>query len=344
MTTTIDLTITAGVTTSFLISTNATTPLPDDCESGHTYGYIALAMLLVSSLIGCLFPFVVGYFLPRYDFTKSLIFKFLLGTSGGFILSVAFVHCFDDGAQSLGNVGWPDYAWGGLFGVIGVLMTWTVEVIMMDYFRNVRKSVVATVDRTQVELKHFSENGDDGESPTVQVEIPLPQHDQLQATLLTAQQSDLHCSLLVLLFGLAFHSIFVGFTIGLTNTATLLIAVLFHQLMEGVALGFHLFRSSLKTPRFIVFSMLIFCLAAPVGCGIAIGVYSTICHDSNAFDIARGILHSLAAGMLVYVACIHMIAEEFQKQEVIESRKTTFVLWFGVIVGSALMSVLGIWA
>jgi len=146
-----------------------------------------------------------------------------------------------------------------------------------------------------------------------------------------------------LLFGLTFHSIFVGFALGLNEEDLgLLVAILCHQFFEGVALGLRIVRAGVSRRLHVFIIDSIFALAAPIGVAIGMGIQSSINDNPQTFTIVQGVFNSLSAGILIYVGLLHMIVEEIQRVQ--NKRLHQFLLYIGIVLGAAFMSILAIWA
>lgn len=149
----------------------------------------------------------------------------------------------------------------------------------------------------------------------------------------------------VLFFGLLGHNIFVGLALGTSeNGQTLFIAIIFHQFFEGIALGSRVAGSKLKRLIYILVIDFIFASSCPICIGIGIGVKSAISSDLRAYDYFNGIVQGITAGMLIYVAIMHLIKayQEFAPSDKIYKHR--WISYIGILLGCATMSVIGIWA
>ncbi|ESL07632.1 cation transporter [Trypanosoma rangeli SC58] len=115
-------------------------------------------------------------------------------------------------------------------------------------------------------------------------------------------------------FGLASHSVFLGLSVGIasdTQMRTLLIALSFHQLLEGVALGSRLVEASMSVLVEVAMT-LIFSFSVPLG--IAIGIITVAGTNTSmtgpAFVTLQGVVNALGGGMLLYIA-FSMIFNDF---------------------------------
>jgi zinc transporter 1/2/3 len=150
----------------------------------------------------------------------------------------------------------------------------------------------------------------------------------------------------VLFFGLLFHNVFVGLALGTAdNDKALFIAIIFHQFFEGLGLGSRVAVANLKRFLSILIIDLIFAASAPLGIGIGIGIKSAIEDDDYAYNIVDGTFQALSGGILVYVALVHMFrgyTEIGVSGKALHWHKLSS--YVGLLLGAAIMSVIGIWA
>lgn len=107
-------------------------------------------------------------------------------------------------------------------------------------------------------------------------------------------------------FGVTLHSVFVGLTVGITadgELTPLLIALVFHQLFEGLAMG-----SRLADAEFMlwleVLLAVVFAASAPVGIAVGTGVVARnrAAFSGAAYAITIGVLDAVCGGILLYLA------------------------------------------
>jgi solute carrier family 39 (zinc transporter), member 1/2/3 len=338
----------------------------DLCDENHLYGYIAIPIVFMLSVIGTATPSIIQKLRPQWDMRNSPPFRFLSGMAGGFVVSVALIHSFAEGHDSLNeeDVGWPDYAWSGLFAFFGLFVTWFCEVMVMLYLVVKKRNEELHKNGSDIKLTHpqsqrYSKQHDENHSQS-SIELKknhIDNSDQhhsdhsdhsdhadhaIEQVLTDSIDHGDASTLFLLLFGLTFHSIFVGFAIGLENDFNLFIAILCHQVFEGFAIGHHLAHYPNKTLQIVLVIIGVFSFSAPVGTALGIGISSSVCHDSSLFHAVEGTFNCFAAGVLVYVGCVHMINEEMQRA--IGDVNGSLLLASGVFIGGALMAVIGIWA
>lgn len=126
--------------------------------------------------------------------------------------------------------------------------------------------------------------------------------------------------ILVLQLGIMIHSVIIGLTLAITQGpefASLLVAIIFHQLFEGLSLGIRI--ASLPSSddggakyMAILRSTLIVLFAVTNPVGIVIGLLAfRRGHDIVEMLLIQGIMSAISAGMLMYAACVEMLAGDF---------------------------------
>ncbi|KIP07846.1 hypothetical protein PHLGIDRAFT_404574 [Phlebiopsis gigantea 11061_1 CR5-6] len=131
--------------------------------------------------------------------------------------------------------------------------------------------------------------------------------------------------ILMLQLGIMLHSCVIGLTLSITKGSeftTLATAILFHQLFEGLSLGIRIAAlpsaaaqgAFARVPGRILQPVLALAFALTVPAGIAAGLLAFAHHDGDpAARAARlqGLMSAMSAGMLVYAACVEMLAGDF---------------------------------
>jgi len=135
---------------------------------------------------------------------------------------------------------------------------------------------------------------------------------------------------IMLLLALSFHSIFEGIAIGLQqNSAQLVsifIAVIVHKAVMAFSLGLNIAQSDLSVKSFVI-SNIMFSLASPIGVGIGIAVADL--PSSLPQDICNGILQGIAGGTFLYITFFEVLPHELNVPN-----KRLWKVWF-VILGYA---------
>ncbi|KAJ3298198.1 hypothetical protein HDU79_000086 [Rhizoclosmatium sp. JEL0117] len=161
-------------------------------------------------------------------------------------------------------------------------------------------------------------------------------------------ERDSELGILLLETGIIFHSMVIGITLGVTaddSFSSLLAAVAFHQMFEGMALGCLI--TSLRTTTF---KKLLMCLAypltTPVGIAIGIGLREVYNTNDGGLILTRGIFNSLSAGILFYNTYTELMSAEVSHSAQFGAFSGGFkAVCFGAMyLGAAAMAVVANWA
>ena len=142
-----------------------------------------------------------------------------------------------------------------------------------------------------------------------------------------------------------FHSVFVGVTLGVSqNTGTvtaLVIALIFHQGNEGLALGVLFIKGGLSRMRYALMA-LAFMFVTPLGVAIGIAV------SSGYNGASKGALgtdfDAVSAGILIYNGLVDLVIPTFDPEEVPKARWLQALGFFFLYLGAAIMALIGKWA
>lgn len=152
----------------------------------------------------------------------------------------------------------------------------------------------------------------------------------------------------ILEFGVIFHSLIIGLTLGTTNDFTILfIVIIFHQMFEGLGLGARLallpLKPSSKIPYLGAFA---YSLITPLGLAIGLGVRHTYNEDSATANYITGTFDSVSAGILLYTGLVELLAHEFIFNDKMRTAPIGKVLLsvLEMLVGAGLMALLARWA
>ncbi|KAK0390948.1 hypothetical protein NLU13_0451 [Sarocladium strictum] len=153
-------------------------------------------------------------------------------------------------------------------------------------------------------------------------------------------------AIFILEFGVVFHSIFIGLTLGTTdNLVILLIVLVFHQLFEGLGLGSRLAvahwpEGKKWLPYFLAG---LFALATPIGIAAGIGART---NNANTQKLVNGIFDAISSGILMYTGLVELLAHEFMFNPHMRRAPLKIQLFaFGcVLFGVGVMATLANWA
>lgn len=153
-------------------------------------------------------------------------------------------------------------------------------------------------------------------------------------------------AIFILEFGVVFHSIFIGLTLGTTDELVILLVVLvFHQMFEGLGLGSRLAVTPWPKNRWWMPYLLggIFALATPVGIAAGVGARP---NNANTQKLVNGIFDAISAGILMYTGLVELLAHEFMFNPHMRAAPLKIQLFaFGCVAfGVAIMALLAKWA
>ncbi|TXG61201.1 hypothetical protein EZV62_012564 [Acer yangbiense] len=151
----------------------------------------------------------------------------------------------------------------------------------------------------------------------------------------------------VLELGIVSHSIIIGISLGVSHSPCtirpLIAALSFHQFFEGFALGGCISQAQFKI-RSATIMACFFAITTPLGIGIGTAIASVYNPNSSGALIVEGILDSMSAGILVYMALVDLIAADFLSKRMSCNFRLQVVSYFMLFLGAGLMSLLAIWA
>ncbi|TVU19801.1 hypothetical protein EJB05_35972, partial [Eragrostis curvula] len=143
------------------------------------------------------------------------------------------------------------------------------------------------------------------------------------------------------------HSVIIGMPLGASESPstirTLVTALTFHQFFEGIGLGGCIVQAEFRLKSVLTMG-LFFSLTTPVGVMIGIGVSSNYDENSLKALITEGVLGAAAAGILIYMALVDLLAEDFMNSRVKSNGKLQVIINISLLLGTGLMSLLAIWA
>ncbi|KAI8871573.1 Zinc/iron permease, partial [Ramicandelaber brevisporus] len=155
-------------------------------------------------------------------------------------------------------------------------------------------------------------------------------------------------SAIILEVGISLHSVLIGIALGVatgTEFRVLALAIAIHQSFEGMALGASITAAEFDTLRTSLLGALLFSLTTPLGVCIGVAIHKLYNENSPAALITQGVMDSVSAGILIYMAYVGLIAEEFSSKPFRKlSRAMKVASFASLYFGAIAMALLGIWA
>ncbi|KAJ3330027.1 hypothetical protein HDU91_003698 [Kappamyces sp. JEL0680] len=155
-------------------------------------------------------------------------------------------------------------------------------------------------------------------------------------------------STIVLELGILVHSLIIGITLGVSDDSrfkTLSVAICFHQLFEGMALGTLVSDTTLR-PRDKVVLGLLYPLTTPMGVAVGIATRQSFNENASHTLLLRGIFNSLSAGILIYNTYCELVGGEINHNPGFERLSKSFKIacFLSMYLGATAMALLGVWA
>ncbi|WVZ98923.1 hypothetical protein U9M48_044293 [Paspalum notatum var. saurae] len=280
--------------------------------------------------------------------------------AGGVILATGLVHILPAAFDALGSPclapgPWTKFPFAGAVAMLAAIATLVVDTVATGYFRRrvARKAAAAVVDEPPTPEPGRCEGGQDleeasdgrhhghghGHAHGMSVLAPAPGvGDDLVRHRVISQ---------VLELGVVVHSLIIGMSLGASDFPStvrpLVPALTFHQLFEGIGLGGCIVQAEFRVKSAATMA-LFFSLTTPVGIAVGIAISSVYDETSPTALVVQGFLEAAAAGILVYMALVDMLAEDFMSSRVQSRACLQFALNASLLLGASMMSMLAIWA
>ncbi|KAG8100253.1 hypothetical protein GUJ93_ZPchr0013g33862 [Zizania palustris] len=348
----------------------------DDAAAGHerarakTLKIAAFFSILVCGALGCGLP-VLGRRVPvlRPD---GDVFFLIKAFAAGVILATGFIHILPDAFDNLTSEclpaggPWQKFPFAGFGAMVGAMGTLVVDTLATGYFTRANKkdaagrvavpAAVADEEKQSSAADPPHHRGDGSEHDGhVHVHTHATHgHAHGSSALVAAVGEDDKEHTLrhrvisqVLELGIVVHSVIIGISLGASQSPDtikpLVVAISFHQMFEGMGLGGCIVQAKFKV-RSIVTMILFFCLTTPVGIIVGIGISSVYNESSPTALVVEGSLNSVAAGILIYMALVDLLAEDFMNPRVQSRGKLQLGINVCMLAGAGLMSMLAKWA
>lgn len=344
------------------------------CANGNDYDgrmgirIASLFVILVGSFIGATLPiFLRGL---RDSGIIRAFFFFVKYFGSGVIVATAFIHLLSPAVEALtdpcltGPI--TNYPWYAGIPLMGIFLCFFVELMIMRYSQseNCGGHHRESHDHSS-ELESSHDVKDGSESNTIDQHRPsnVPGEDHLghsrdhidiedaaNSSFPVDEYSAQITAVLILEFGVIFHSIFIGLTLAVAGDElkVLFIVLVFHQTFEGLGLGSRLAeqrwpKAKKMTPYLLATG---YALSTPIAIAIGLGIRMTLDPGSQKFLIINGIFDSISAAILIYTGLIELMAHEFMfSSSMLKAPPRTILLAFGYMcLGAGLMALLGKWA
>ncbi|MCL7042198.1 hypothetical protein MKW94_015195 [Papaver nudicaule] len=336
------------------VSAECTCDPPEDGEFNKKealkYKIAAFVSILVAGAIGVALP-VLGKKIPALRPEKDIFFV-VKAFAAGVILATGFIHilpdAFDDlTSPCLNENPWGNFPFTGFIAMMSAILTLMVDSLATGHYRrsNFKKTQGAIMDRNIVDddsrdQEHVHNYATHAHSHGLTVESSdqaNPSHELMRHRIISQ----------VLELGIVVHSVIIGIALGASEDPSsikpLVGALTFHQFFEGVGLGGCITQAKFKS-RAVVVMILFFSLTTPIGIGIGIGISSSYVENSPTALITGGVLNAAAAGILIYMSLVDLLAADFMNPRLQQNGKLQFSAYLSLLVGATCMAIIAKWA
>ena len=344
-----------------------------------TLQVVAIFTIFIASCLGFLSPL-----LKQDQDMNTPVFRMMKTCGAGIMMGIALIHLLPD-ADGYLLIILPSYPLAFPFTAFGVVLVLTIEQCTLMYMQSrlikQTKSGISSaklvemtpstspslsIPECNVEDGHIHTHIHDHDHPNdedhshqhcADPNSHCHTHDVGLLDSLIESGDSLQDVIVVyaLEISIAIHSVIIGVDLGLSNNivtiSTLIVALSFHQFLEGFGLGMNILNASkkqiiskgesdlLSSNKLFIFTM-VFALTVPIG--IVIGMCST--SDSWGGTLAKGVANTLAAGSLLYISVGEMIATYFCEKDLILQPYVKLGMLFTLFLGVVFTSILAIWA
>jgi zinc transporter 1/2/3 len=314
----------------------------------------AIFILFLASALGVIVPLVPKYVRSFREYPYLIILGKCGGT--GVMLSCSLVHMILPSTEALTSACLPTLfnsaypAFSFAFALLAALGSHLTEILLFTFIAggdDAEPTDHADADRSVADV-------DGVEDPSIKKAgsqksdlLGVQEHRKDREQLVKAKQLN---EALLAEFSLSVHSVFVGIALGVSDNSTvvaLMIALIFHQLLEGVALGCRLADSTIG-PWTVTLFATIFSASCSVGIIIGIGVYRSLNTSGETFLLIQGIFDGISGGLLLYSG-FQLLLIDFREDLKVHCRgvhRNLMILgmFTALWVSAFAMSLIGAWA
>ncbi|XP_056006340.1 zinc transporter ZIP1-like [Ostrea edulis] len=295
-------------------------------------------LFFITFLIG-LFPFALLRVFEKKLSRESV--KKWIGIlnclTGGIFLGTAILHLLPEVRELLTDSISYDYPVTEAITGCGVLMTLTLEHLVLYYGSENLHHIHDTGHGSKIEPQEDTTKNSNIENSEKEIGIESNSGNLGD----NVEVEEPHFRFLafrsfLLLLALSFHMIFEGLAVGLQTEeedAWLLLGVIsLHKVAVSFSVGFKL-EENLRKFKFVLLSLFVLSIVSPIG--VVIGYIVTEAgEDAHGQDIASGILQSLSVGCFLYVTFFEILCHEIHTTKERSHWKVLFtIIGFAIVVG-----------
>ncbi|KAG7558683.1 Zinc/iron permease fungal/plant [Arabidopsis thaliana x Arabidopsis arenosa] len=322
-------------------------PLCHNNKEAKKLKIIAIPSILVASMIGVSLPLLTRS-IPALGPDRDM-FVLVKCLASGVILATGFMHVLPDSYDDLTSKCLPEEPWRKFPFTTFIAMVSALLVLMIDSFAmsayarrdSKREGEVVPLENgsnsvdTQDEIQTL-ENGSNYVEK--QEKVNDNKTSQLLRNKVIAQ---------ILELGIVVHSVVIGLAMGASDNQctirSLIAALCFHQLFEGMGLGGSILQAQFKskTNWMMVF---FFSVTTPFGIVLGMAIQKIYDETSPTALIVVGVLNACSTGLLIYMALVNLLAHEFFGPKIQGNMKLHILGYVAVFIGAGAMTLMAKWA
>ncbi|XP_078164163.1 zinc transporter 7-like [Carex rostrata] len=322
--------------------------------------------LKLTAIVAILISGVVGISIPLAGRKRRLLrtdgagFVLAKAVAAGVILATGFVHMLHDAQSALTNaclpaVPWQRFPFAGFVAMLAALVTLVADFTFTQFYEKKHQeetsgvkaeAAALAVERSANLVILIAPEPDEGEMINEEREPLLQGHSHGGEGQVSSHVRHVVVSQ-ILELGIVSHSVIIGLSLGVSQSSCtikpLIAALSFHQFFEGFALGGCISQAQFTNLK-SYFMASFFSVTTPAGIGIGTGIASFYNALSPRALIIEGLLDSVSAGILIYMALVDLIAADFLGGKIGSSFRLQVAAYVALFVGALSMSSLAIWA
>ena len=304
--------------------------------------YIAVVTVFLCGLFGTFGAYSYGHH------STMLMTSVIKMFSAGVILSLALVHISNEVVMELKEV--VEYPLGGVSILFGIILMSIIEHISHSWNKN-DDNHSPNLSVVDIEAPFYIDTGCEHTECNVNEATDEHKHSCITnlnskslASVATDKITKKRFMLYVFEIACVFHSFIIGVSLGVTSNKstliTLMVALSVHQFLEGISLGFVVSDAKLSTIKSLIF-VVSYSVTTPIGICIGATLQHIYTNVSKTQILAQGSLQGISAGMLIYIALIQIIAEEFSKVGI--KLQQRLCMYGALVMGAICMCIMALW-
>ena len=322
-------------------------------------------ILFFVSLLGMVVPFIYAASMRggddspenRLKISESEALQIARTFAAGVMMGIGFIHLLNDGVSKLESVSLDYPALGYTLATVGAMVVLGFEQIALTLVNQIKTDDVAP--RKAIGNNEHAEFGVVGAAKRTEEVEYTHEHAHAHEHPVSMISGTTSLSVVVKAYmmelSIAVHSVVIGVALGSMAgkeneqpLQALLIGVCFHQFFEGMGLGCVVDQARIELGKVkVILFALTFALTVPVG--VFVGILIT---DDQSLEngptldetLTAGCLNSIAAGIVIYVALVEMVVDDFQAASIVGNIPLKLKMFTALIIGNLAMAILVIWA